>query len=120
MASPRTIALGLAIATLFSAYLALWLHVVAFVALALGASSLVLILVLSAAFGEDAEEAEEAWRAAAGPLAGRSPGERSEHEPATWTQPLPTDRTTHGTDRTAGASDPTPDRAPGGLPATDG
>ncbi|HET7028549.1 MAG TPA: hypothetical protein VFI28_12720 [Candidatus Limnocylindrales bacterium] len=91
MASPRTIALGLAVGTIFAGYLALWLHFVAFVALALGASALVLILVLAAAFGEDAEEAERAWRAAAGSIAGRTPGERSSDEPSTWQQPRPRD-----------------------------
>jgi len=91
MASPRTIALGLAVGTIFAGYLALWLHFVAFVALALGASALVLILLLAAAFGEDAEETDRAWRAAAGSIAGRTPGERSSHEPATWQQPRPRD-----------------------------
>lgn len=91
MATPRTVALGLAVGLIFAGYLALWLRVVPYLALAAGASALVLILVLAAAFEEDAEAADAAWREAvadAAPgVAGRKPGEASAYEPATWDQP---------------------------------
>jgi apolipoprotein N-acyltransferase len=87
MATSRTVALGLAVGVIFACYLAFWLHVVLYIATAAGASALVLILVLAAAFGEDAEVADAAWRRAAGARAGREPGERSAYEPATWAQP---------------------------------
>jgi hypothetical protein len=91
MATPRTVALGLAVGTIFAAYLLLWLRVVPFLAIAAGASALVLILVLAAAFAEDAEAADAAWRRAVSDLppgvAGRSPGEPSSYEPAHWEEP---------------------------------
>ncbi len=93
MASPRTIALGLAVAILFAAYLAFWLHLPPYLSLAAGASALVLILVLAAAFEEDAEASDAAWRSAVADapagVAGRPPGEPSAYEPARWDQPAP-------------------------------
>jgi hypothetical protein len=91
MATTRTVALGLAVGVIFAAYLAFWLHIVPYIALAMGASALVLILVLAAAFGEDAEAADAAWRTAAGPIAGREPGQPSRYEPAVWSQVSPRD-----------------------------
>jgi hypothetical protein len=96
MATPRTVALGLAVGVLFATYLALWLRVPPYLALAAGASALVLILVLAAAFEEDAEVADEAWREAVADVpagvAGRPPGEPSAYEPASWDQPaVPTE-----------------------------
>ena len=91
MATPRTIALGLAVGIIFAAYLAFWLRVPPYLALAAGASALVLILVLAAAFEEDAEAADAAWRDAVGDapagVAGRQPGEPSAYEPARWDEP---------------------------------
>jgi hypothetical protein len=91
MATPRTVALGLAVGMIFAAYLAFWLRVVPYLALAAGASALVLILVLAAAFGEDAEAADAAWREAVGTsepeIAGRLPGEPTPYEPRRWSQP---------------------------------
>jgi hypothetical protein len=89
MATTRTVALGLAVGAIFAAYLAFWLHVIPYVSMAAGASALVLILVLAAAFGEDAEVADAAWREAAGPGAGRDPAQPSAHEPRDWVQPEP-------------------------------
>lgn len=89
MATTRTVALGLAVGAIFAGYLAFWLHVVPYVSIAAGASALVLILVLAAAFGEDAEAADAAWREAAGGSAGREPGYPSAHEPSAWVQPAP-------------------------------
>jgi hypothetical protein len=89
MATRRTIALGVAVGVIFAIYLAFWLHVVLYIATAAGASALVLILVLAAAFGDDAEVADAAWRRAAGATAGREPGERSAYEPPAWAQPKP-------------------------------
>lgn len=89
MATRRTVALGLAVGVIFAAYLAFWLHIVPYLALAIGASALVLILLLAAAFGEDAEVADAAWRDAVGPTAGREPGQPSAYEPSTWPQPKP-------------------------------
>jgi hypothetical protein len=93
MATTRTIVLGVAVGVIFAAYLAFWLHVVAFLAVAAGASALVLILLLAAAFGEDAEDADAAWREATAAhgaaVAGRTAGEPTRYEPATWFQPEP-------------------------------
>jgi hypothetical protein len=93
MATPRTVMLGIAVGAIFAAYLGFWLRVVPYFALAAGASALVLILVLAAAFGEDAEVIDRAWRDAEVDrqpnLAGREPGQPTRSEPAQWAQPEP-------------------------------
>lgn len=93
MATPRTVALGLAVGLVFAVYLAFWLRVIPYLALAAGASALVVILLLAAAFGEDAEVVDRAWRDALtespGGLREREPGEPTSREPAAWVQPEP-------------------------------
>ena len=89
MASRRALALaiiaGLAVAT----YFALWFRWPAFLAIGIGATLAVVMLLFASSLGPDPEEADAAWRAAAPDLAERERGSVVEPELAAQPKPIP-------------------------------
>lgn len=80
MPGGRTLALAAAVGIGVGLYLALWFHWPTFIAIAIGATMAVVLLLFSASLDDDPAAADAAWRAAAPDLAdreraGRTPGE---------------------------------------------
>jgi predicted MFS family arabinose efflux permease len=74
MPAVRTVLVALVAGFALGAYLQAWAGWPTFLAVAIGALMVVLVLLIAASLGDDDAAADAAWRAAAPDLAGRDPG----------------------------------------------
>lgn len=89
MASRRALALAIVAGLLVGTYFALWFRWPAFLAIGIGATLGVVMLLFASSLGPDPEDADAAWRAAAPDLAERERGSVVEPELAAQPTPLP-------------------------------
>ena len=75
MPSLRALALAAAVAVGVSVYLSIWLGVPTFLAVAIGATMAVILLLVASSLADDPAEADAAWRAAAPDLVRRERAE---------------------------------------------
>jgi hypothetical protein len=71
MPGPRTLAIAAALGVGVAAYFALWLHWPTFLAVGIGATMAVVLLLFASSLSDDGAEADAAWRAAAPDLVAR-------------------------------------------------
>jgi hypothetical protein len=76
MPSARAAALAAVVGIGVALYFAVWFGWPTFLAVAIGATMAVILLLFAASLGGDAAEADAAWRAAAPDLAARERGDR--------------------------------------------
>jgi predicted MFS family arabinose efflux permease len=87
MPGRRALLLAAAVGVGVGTYFALWFRWPAFLAIAIGATMGVILLLMSASLGDDPTEADAAWRAAAPDLAARERAATRATQPAPDAEP---------------------------------